>query len=75
MASTPNRLQTHWPLVQQFIQKQWPRINRFDLEQIDGEYDRLILKIKELYGGPAWITQEAGIKTRLQKFLNQLEGL
>ncbi|MDO8644357.1 MAG: hypothetical protein Q7S00_05265 [bacterium] len=71
--TTPNRLQTHWNKVQKFIKTEWPRLTDYDFEQIDGEYDRLILTIKKLYGGPAWITQEAGIKTKLQKFLNSLE--
>ncbi|MDO8462157.1 MAG: hypothetical protein Q7S98_04785 [Deltaproteobacteria bacterium] len=75
MKTTPNRLQTHWELVKEFLQKEWPRITDFDLQEIDGEYDRIVLKIKELYDGPIWITQEAGIKDRLQKFLNGLDGI
>lgn len=75
MKTTPNRLQTHWELVKEFVQKEWPRITDFDLQEIDGEYDRIVLKIKELYNGPAWITQEAGIKDRLQKFVNGLDGI
>lgn len=46
-----------------------------DIEEIDGEYDRLIRKIKDLYEGPEEITQEAAIKGKIQRFLNDLDGL
>ncbi len=46
-----------------------------DLEEIDGEYDRLIHKVGELYGGGAEIQTEAGIKGKIQRFLNELEGV
>ncbi|MBI1909822.1 MAG: hypothetical protein HYS22_06600 [Deltaproteobacteria bacterium] len=72
--TTPNRLQTDWESVQRFVKTEWPLLTDFDLKEIDGEYDRLVLKIKELYHGPAWITQEAGIKDKLQNFLNSLSS-
>lgn len=72
-ANTPNRIQLYWASVKAFIQKEWPKITEVDLEDIDGEYDRLILKIKELYGGPDPITREAEVKGKLQRFLNHLE--
>lgn len=71
--NTPNRMQAHWPAVKSYLKREWPKLTDVDLEQIDGEYDRLIRKVKELYGGSVEIQQEAGIKGKLQRFLNDLE--
>lgn len=46
-----------------------------DLEEINGEYDRLIHKVKELYGGGDAIQQEAAIKGKIQRFLNDIETI
>lgn len=73
MKITPNRLQTHWPAVQYFLKQEWPRLTDVDCEEIDGQYDRLIHKVKELYGGDE-IQIEGAIKTKLQGFLNSLEA-
>jgi len=73
MATTPNRMQRHWDLVQGFLRREWPRLTDVDLEEIDGEYDRLIHKVKELYGGGDEIQIEAGIKGKIQSYLNDLE--
>lgn len=70
----PNRLQEHWEEAKRFLKREWPRLSEVDLEEIDGEYDRLIRKIKEVYGGPEEIMQEAAIKGRLQSFVNDLES-
>ena len=70
----PNRMQSHWEEVRKILEREWPRLTPVDLEEIDGEYDRLIRKIRELYGGPDEITQEASIKGHLQRLLNQLES-
>ncbi|MBI3541599.1 MAG: hypothetical protein HY073_05635 [Deltaproteobacteria bacterium] len=75
MNTTPNRIQTHWPKVKKLIQREWPLLTEVDLEEIDGEYDRLIHKVKELYNGAAEIMQEAPIRGKLQRFLNDLENL
>ena len=69
----PNRMQRHWGPVKFLLQREWPLLTDVDLEEIDGEYDRLIHKIRELYGGPTEITQEAAIKGKIQGYLNDLE--
>ena len=56
-----------------FLRREWPLLTEVDLEQIDGEYDRLIHKVKELYDGGDEIQIEAAIKGKLQRFLNRLE--
>lgn len=71
--TTPNRMQRSWSEVRGFLKREWPRLTDVDLDDIDGEYDRLIHKIKAVYGGPDEITQEAKIKGKLQRFLNNLE--
>jgi len=73
--NTPNRMQQHWGVVQNFLRREWPKLSDVDLEEIDGEYDRLIHKVKELYGGGDEIQLEAGIKTKLQAYLNDLEKI
>ncbi len=75
MTAMANRMQHHWVEAKSFLKRQWPRLTDVDLEEIDGEYDRLIIKIKDLYQGPTEITQEAGIKDKLQKFFNQIESI
>lgn len=71
----PNRMQHHWENVRHFLKKEWPKLTDVDLEEIDGEYDRLIHKIKELYGGPEEIMQEAAVKGKIQRYLNDLETI
>ncbi len=73
MQTTPNRMQKHWSVVKGFLRREWPRLTDVDLEEIDGEYDRLIHKVKELYDGGEEIQQEAAIKTKIQAYLNDLE--
>ena len=73
MSTTPNRMQLHWVEVQPFLKRIWPKLTDVDLEEIDGEFDRLIQKIKQLYGGPEEIMQEAPIKSKIQRYLNELE--
>lgn len=68
----PNRMQEQWGSVRGYLKRQWPKLTEVDLDQIDGEYDRLIHKIKGLYGGPDEITQEAAIKGNILKFLATL---
>lgn len=71
--NTPNRMQARWEEVSRFLKREWPKLTEVDLEEIDGEYDRLIHKIKELYGGFSEITQEAGVRGKIQRYLNALE--
>ena len=71
MPTTQNRLEQNWEEAKLFLRQEWPRLTEVDLEEIQGEYDRLIHKIRELYRGNAEIMQEAAIKGKLQLFLNQ----
>lgn len=72
-ATTPNRMQRHWGEVKHFLVREWPKIADVDLEEIDGEYDRLIRIVRGLYGGGEEIQLEGAIKTKMQAFLNSLE--
>lgn len=72
--TTPNRMQKHWEPAKAFLKREWPKLTEVDLEEIDGEYDRLIHKIWELYDGPQEIMQEASIKSKLQSFFNYIES-
>lgn len=72
--TTANRMQSHWDETRAFLKRNWPKLTEVDLDEIDGEYDRLVLKIQDLYGGAAPITQEAPIKKKIQDFLNGLES-
>lgn len=71
----PNRMQVHWDEAKRFLKREWPRLTEVDLDVVEGEYDRLIRKIKEIYRGPDEITLEATVKGKLQRFLNRLEGM
>lgn len=75
MNHTPNRMQRHWETMVPFLKREWPLLTEVDIEEIDGEYDRLIHKIKELYDGSQEIMQEAGIKGKLQRYLNQIKPI
>ncbi|MBI2067201.1 MAG: hypothetical protein HYW02_00205 [Deltaproteobacteria bacterium] len=66
-------MQEHWEEVRAFLKREWIHLTEVDLDEIDGEYDRLIRKIKEIYKGADEITQEAAIKSKLQRFLNLRE--
>lgn len=68
-------MQAYWERVIPFLRREWPRLTDVDLEEIDGECDRLISRVKDLYNGNAEIMQEAKIKGRLQRFLNSLEEI
>ena len=72
MKTIPNRMQRHWEETKQFLKREWPCLTDVDLDEIDGEYDRLIHKIHELYDGDE-IQIEADIKGKIQRFLNLLE--
>ena len=71
MPTTSNRLEQHWEDAKLFLRQEWPRLSDVDLEEIQGQYDRLIGKIRELYGGNVEIMQEAAIKGKLLRFLKQ----
>lgn len=65
-------MQEHWEEVKKFLKQEWPKLTDVDLEEIDGEYDRLITKIKEIYGGPEEITQEAAIKGKIKRIIDRV---
>ncbi len=73
--TTPNRMQEHWETVRPFLQREWPRLTEADLDEVAGQYDRLIHKIKRLYHGGEEIMLEAAIKSKLQRFFNQVEKI
>lgn len=73
MSYTKNRMEKYWEAVVPFLKREWPKLTDVDVEEIDGEYDRLIHKIRELYDGSEEIMQEAKIKGKIQIFLNDLE--
>lgn len=75
MKTTPNRMQRHWGEASLFLKREWPELTEVDLEEIDGEYDRLIRKVRELCGGGDEIQLEGAIKTKIQTYLNELEGI
>ncbi len=70
----PNRMQVHWEQVKDFLKREWPDLVEADLVEIDGEYDRLINKLREIYRLGDEIQIEAAIKGKIQRFLNKLEG-
>ena len=75
MAFTPNRIEKNWDAVVPFLKRTWTKLTDVDIEEVDGRYDRLIDKIKDIYGGNIQIMQEAHIKQTLQTFLNDLEKI
>ena len=68
-------MQKHWSVARAYLKREWPKLTDVDFEEIDGEYDRLIHKIHELYGGGEEIQMEAAIKGKMQRFLNELESV
>ncbi len=74
-AAIPNRMQRHWSETRNFLQREWPRLTDVDLDEIDGEYDRLIHRIRQLYRAGDEIQIEGGIKTKIQRFLNGLDNI
>lgn len=75
MKTTPNRMQLHWDVMKAYLRREWPKLSDVDLEEIDGEYDRLIHTLKELYRCGDEIQIEAGIRDKIQRYLNELESV
>jgi len=71
--STPNRLQTHWPEVKQFIKKEWPLISDWSLGKINADFDRFLKYLKSNYNN--FPLEEARARDKIQKFLNKLENI
>lgn len=68
----PNRMKGHWDEVKRFLKSEWPQLTDADWDEIDGEYDRLISRVCELYHPGAPIMFEAEVKGKIQRFLNKL---
>jgi len=71
--STPNRLQTHWTEARNYIKKEWPKISDYQLSIINGDFDRFLKSLKENYNN--FPLEEAKARTKIQEFLNNLEGI
>ncbi len=71
MTHTLNRIETHWPLVKNFIKSEWPKISETELDSINGNVDKFLLYLKESYGG--FPLEEAKARAKLQKFTNTLD--
>jgi uncharacterized protein YjbJ (UPF0337 family) len=39
-----------WKALRDYVQQRWDRLTREELDHIEGNYDRLILKLQEKYG-------------------------
>lgn len=71
--STPNRFQTHWDQAQEFIRKEWPLFSETTIKDIDGDYDRFLGHLKEIYND--FPLNEALARSKLQGFFDQLEDV
>lgn len=71
--STPNRMQTHWSELRNFIKKQWPKISDSQLTIINGDFDRFLKVLQELYDN--FPLEEARARNKIQDFLNSLEDI
>ena len=65
-------MEANWSRAKEFIQGEWPKLTETDLQWVDGRFDRLIDKIREVYGGRASIMQEAPIREKLTAFFNSI---
>ena len=66
-------MQEYWEKARPFLKREWPLLTEVDLDEIGGQYDRLITKLYEIYRGRVEIMKEAAVKGKLQKFLNDCE--
>jgi uncharacterized protein YjbJ (UPF0337 family) len=73
MSSTPNLMEESWPVVKEFIQQEWSQLTETDLQWVNGRFDRLVSKIREVYGGAVDITQEAAIREKLNRFFRSID--
>lgn len=74
MSHTPNRLEDHWPKLQDLIKEEWPDLSQADLEEAKFQFDKLVEIIRFRYGGRAEIIQEARIRDRLNNMLAKLDS-
>ena len=73
MHYTPNRMESHWPLVRAIVQQEWDQLSPADLDYIDGKFDRLVEVIRQRYGGRVEIIQEAAIRDAMNLLLAKIE--
>ena len=71
--STPNRLQSNWHLIQPLLLKQWSRLTPADLKFVDGEFDRLVVVVKQRYDDPVTTMKEADIRFAVLEMLSKIE--
>jgi uncharacterized protein YjbJ (UPF0337 family) len=45
-----DRIQTHWPELQEQVRERWVLLNEDDLALIAGKRDRLLSMLEEVYG-------------------------
>lgn len=72
MSITHNRLQAHWNEARGFIHQNWPKFTKSELDHINGDYDRFLAILKDLYGG--FPMTEAIARSKLQRLFNQIES-
>lgn len=71
--STPNRMQTHWTELRTYIKKEWPKFSDSQLASINGDYDRFLKILRDLYNN--FPLEEARARNKLQDYLNTLEDI
>lgn len=69
--STPNRMQIHWEASRSFIKKEWPRFSDTTIKNINGDFDRFLKYLQEIYDN--FPLEEARAREKLQGFFNSLE--
>jgi len=68
---TDNRMQAYWTETCAFIKENWPKFTDIELNQIDANYDRFLVYLKEMYNN--FPKNEAIAREKLQKFYNTLD--
>ncbi len=74
MAHTANRLEDNWNALLPLLGKEWPLLNEADWAWINKRYDILVDVVRQRYGGRTEIIQEAAIRDRLNRLLQQVEA-
>jgi hypothetical protein len=71
MEHTANRMQEHWTEAKLFIKKTWPKFTEVELKRINGDFDRFLATLHELYNDfPA---REAEAREQLNRLFNRLD--
>ncbi|MBX7147618.1 hypothetical protein K1X76_00910 [bacterium] len=71
--TTPNRMQEHWSDLKIYIKQEWPRFSDATIENVNGDFDRFLKHLKDLYNN--FPLEEAKARSKIQAYLNHLEGL